>query len=312
MKYNKLGRSGLKVSELSFGSWLTFGPTHDTSSVKKCMRRAFDLGINFFDNAEAYAKGQSEVLMGDAIKDFRREDLVLTTKIYWGGNGPNDTGTSWKRLVEGSKNSLKRLKVEYVDVIYCHRYDPTTPIDETVRAMDQIIRSGHAFYWGTSEWPAEQIEEAYKIASLLNCIPPTAEQPEYNMFERKKVEDSYLSLYKDYGLGLTTWSPLASGILTGKYNNGIPKNSRLSQHEWLRQELSSEKIEKVKKLQAISNELDCSLAQLSIAWCLKNPHVNTVILGATSVDQLEENIRAVDVKNRISDETMQRIERLLQ
>lgn len=311
MKYNKLGRSGLKVSELSFGSWLTFGPTHDLSAVKKCMRKAFDLGVNFFDNAEAYAKGQSETLMGDAIREFKREDLVVTTKIYWGGNGPNDTGTSWKRLVEGTKNSLKRLKLDYVDIIYCHRYDPTTPVEETVRAMDHIIRSGHAFYWGTSEWPAEQIEEAYKTASVLNCIPPTTEQPEYNMFERRKVEESYVPLYKNFGLGLTTWSPLASGILTGKYNNGIPRNSRLSQHEWLKQELTAEKIEKVKKLQTIAGDLDCSLAQLAIAWCLRNPQVNTVILGATSVDQIEENIRAVDVKNRITEETYQRIDHIL-
>ena len=312
MKYNNLGRSGLKVSELSLGSWITFGNNLDLAGVKSAMRAAVDRGVNFFDNAEAYARGEAEVLMGEAMREFRREDLVISTKIYWGGNGPNDTGLSWKHLVEGTRASLRRLKVGYVDLLYCHRPDPTTPVDETVRAMDYIIRSGYAFYWGTSEWEAEQIASAYQLAEKYNCIPPTMEQPQYNMFYRERVEREYSPLCKKHGLGLTIWSPLASGILTGKYNEGIPKGSRLATNEWLQKELKPERVGRVKALTQFAKELGFSMTQLAIAWCLKNKYVNTVITGATNVEQIDENLRSAEMKDRINDEAMKKIEHLLE
>ena len=311
MKYKNLGRSGLKVSELSFGSWITFGGGLDNDGVKRCMKRAFDLGVNFFDNAEVYAKGESETLMGEAARSFRREDLVISTKIFWGGNGPNDTGLSWKHLVEGTRNSLRRMKLSYVDILFCHRPDPTTPIEETVRAMDHIIKSGYAFYWGTSEWSAAQLQAAFDAADRYNCIPPTAEQPQYNMFYRGRVEREYDPLYKKYGLGLTTWSPLCSGILSGKYNDGIPKGSRLDKNDWLQKELTPSRSAQVKKLAEIAKELDCSLSQLAIAWCLKNPHVSTVILGASNESQIEENVRAADIKDRLTDTVMRSIDKIV-
>lgn len=311
MDYNNLGRSGLKVSEMSFGSWLTFNSNLDQRAVKKLMHRAFEAGINFFDNAEVYAHGQSEVLMGEALKDFRRSELVISTKIFWGGKGPNQTGLSWKRMVEGTKAALQRLQVDYVDLLYCHRPDPETPIAETVRAIDTLIRGGYAFYWGTSEWSGEQIEEAYRLSRELNCIPPTMEQPQYHMFHRQKVEVEFAPLYEKYGMGTTTWSPLNSGILTGKYNSGIPKGTRLDSVEWLREELTPEKINKVKKLKVIADELRCSTAQLALAWCLKNPRVSTVILGATTQEQLDENLVASNVKKLLTDEIMERIEKIL-
>ncbi len=311
MKYKNLGRSGLKVSELSFGSWMTFGSNLNSQAVKGCMQRAFELGVNFFDNAEVYAKGEAEVLMGEALKSFRREDLVISTKIFWGGNGPNDTGLSWKHLVEGTRNSLRRLKTSYIDLLFCHRPDPSTPIEETVRAMDYIIKSGYAFYWGTSEWGADQIQAAFDVAEKLNCIPPIAEQPQYNMLVRDRVEKSYLPLINRYGLGLTTWSPLASGILSGKYNDGIPKGSRLEKNEWLRHELTPSNIARVKKLSELASTLDCSIAQLAIAWCLRNPAVSTVITGASNEAQIEENMKAIEVKDRITDSVNRDIEKIL-
>lgn len=311
MEYRKLGKSGLKVSELSFGSWVTFGKDLDIHGVKECIRTAFDFGVNFFDNAEAYASGVSEMLMGEAIKDFRREDLVISTKIFWGGNGPNDEGLSWKHLMEGTKNSLKRLQIDYVDLLFCHRPDPSTPIEETVRAMDVIIRSGLAFYWGTSEWSAGEIEEAHRIAKELNAIPPAMEQPEYNMFNRQKVEVDFLPLYERYGMGTTTWSPLESGILTGKYKGGIPDGSRFAKHPELSGRLTSEKVEKVGALQNISNRLGCKLSQLALGWCLKNPHVSTVITGATHPDQIRENMHATEVKNLLTDDVLQAIREII-
>ena len=312
MKYKNLGRSGLKVSELSLGSWITFGNALNAQAVRSCMHRAFELGVNYFDNAEVYAKGEAEVLMGEALKSFRREDLVISTKIFWGGNGPNDTGLSWKHLVEGTRNSLRRMKLSYIDLLFCHRPDPSTPIEETVRAMDYMIKAGYIFYWGTSEWPAAQISAAYETAARLNCIPPTAEQPQYNMLVRDRVEKEYAPIIKTYGMGLTTWSPLASGVLSGKYNDGIPKGSRLDRNEWLRQELTPSNISRARKLGEIANSLDCSLAQLAIAWCLKNSDVSTVLTGASTVQQIEENMRAVEVKDRITDSVRKDIDKILQ
>lgn len=311
MKYKNLGRSGLKVSELSLGSWITFGNGLDSEGIKRCMKRAFDLGVNFFDNAEVYSKGEAETMMGEAIRQFRREDLVISTKIFWGGNGPNDTGLSWKHLVEGTRNSLRRLRLSYVDVLFCHRPDPTTPVEETVRAMDYCIKSGYAFYWGTSEWSAAQIIAAQEAAERFLCIPPIVEQPQYNLLKRERVEREYATLYKKYGMGLTTWSPLASGILSGKYNDGIPKGSRLDKNEWLRQELTPSVVAKVKRLGDLAKELDCTLSQLSIAWCLKNPDVSTVLTGASSVEQIEENMKAVALKERLTDSVLKQIDKII-
>lgn len=311
MQYNKLGRAGLRISEISFGSWITFGKQIGITEVKALMHAAFDHGINFFDNAESYAHGEAESLMGKAAREFRREDLVLSTKIFWGGNGPNDTGLSRKHLIEGTKHSLKRLRTDYVDLLFCHRPDPGTPIEETVLAMDYLVRQGYVFYWGTSEWHETQIEEAFKIAEKLNCIKPSMEQPKYNLFFRDHLEHDYLPLFKKYGIGTTTWSPLASGILSGKYNHGIPADSRLAKEGWLVPENFMHLIEKAKKLEQIAKELSCTLAQLSIAWCLKNPNVSSVITGATKVEQLMDNLGAVEVKSKLTADVLKQINSII-
>lgn len=311
MEYRNLGKSGLKVSSLSFGSWITFGKNLDLDAARECMRIAYEAGVNFFDTAEVYANGIAEMILGELIKDYRRESLVISTKIFWGGNGPNDEGLSHKHLMEGLHNSLKRLQLEYVDLLFCHRPDPNTPIEETVRAMDILVRSGKIFYWGTSEWSASQIEEAHRIARQIGATPPLMEQPEYHLFHRNRVEEEYRPLYEKYGMGTTIWSPLDSGILTGKYNAGIPAESRLARESYLQQRLSSQKIEKVKKLGKIAEQLDCSLAQLAIAWCLKNPRVSTVITGASSSHQMQENLAALGVVRQISEDVRQQIENAL-
>lgn len=308
MQYNKLGKAGIRVSEIALGSWITFGKQIGLNEIKAMMHAAFDHGINFFDNAEAYAHGEAEILMGKAIREFHREDLVISTKIFWGGNGPNDTGLSRKHLIEGTKNSLRRLHLSYVDLLYCHRPDPTTPMEETVLAMDYLVRNGFAFYWGTSEWSADQIESAYEIATQLNCIKPSMEQPKYNLFFREHLEKSYLRLFEKYGMGTTTWSPLASGILSGKYNQGIPHDSRLAKEGWLVPDNFMQLIEKTKRLEKIAQELNCSLSQLAIAWCLHNPHVSSVITGATKMSQLMENVGAIDVKSKLTTDVMKQID----
>jgi len=307
MQYNKLGNAGIRVSEISFGSWITFGKQIGTNEIKTLMHAAFDRGINFFDNAEAYAHGEAETLMGNALMEFHREDLVVSTKIFWGGNGPNDTGLSRKHLIEGTKNSLRRLKLDYVDLLFCHRPDPNTPIEETVLTMDYLVRGGYAFYWGTSEWSADQIESAFQIAEKLNCIKPTMEQPRYNMFFRDHLEKDYLKLFEKYGLGTTIWSPLASGILSGKYNQGIPSDSRLAKEAWLVPENFMQLIEKTRNLTVIAEDLSCTLSQLAIAWCLHNPHVSTVITGATKMEQLLENLGAIEVKPKLTPDVMKKI-----
>lgn len=255
MQYNKLGKAGIKVSEISLGSWITFAKQLDVNAVKDFMHIAFDHGINFFDNAEGYAHGEAEILMGKAAKDFRREDLVISTKIFWGGNGPNDTGLSRKHLLEGTRNSLRRLQMDYVDLLFCHRPDPDTSIEETVLAMDYIVRNGYAFYWGTSEWSVAQIESAYQIAKQLGCIKPSMEQPKYNMFAREHLEQEYLPLFEKYGMGTTTWSPLASGILSGKYDHGIPPDTRLAKEAWLIPANFQELVAKVKEISKIGDSL---------------------------------------------------------
>jgi voltage-dependent potassium channel beta subunit len=319
MEYRFLGSSGLQVSALSFGSWVTFGTQMGEDVAHDCMKAALDAGVNFFDNAEAYAGGQSETIMGSVVKKagWKRSDLVVSTKIFWGGRGPNDTGLSRKHIIEGTNAALARLQVDYVDLIFCHRPDKLTPIEETVRAMDYLISQGKAFYWGTSEWSARQIAEAYHIARRERLVPPTMEQPQYNMFHREQVEKEYAPLYAEMGLGTTIWSPLASGLLTGKYSAGIPEGTRatLPGYEWLRQRFESEEakrdIEKVKQLMPIADELGCSMAQLALAWCLKNPNVSTVITGASRPEQVIENMKALDVAPKLTDAVMERIEAIL-
>jgi len=320
MEYRFLGRSGLKISALSLGAWITYGGQVGEEVATQCMQAAYEAGVNFFDNAEAYAGGSAETVMGNVIKKagWKRSDLVISTKIFWGGKGPNDNGLSRKHLLEGVDASLKRLQMEYVDLVFCHRPDLYTPIEETVRAMNHVINQGKAFYWGTSEWGATQIMEANGIARREHLIPPLMEQPEYNMFHRQRVEAEYAPLYRDIGLGTTIWSPLASGMLTGKYNRGIPDGSRitLKGYDWLRKQFEGEeaaqKLGKVERLTQIAGELGCSMAQLALAWCLKNPHVSSVITGASRAEQVVENMKALEVTAQLSDAVMQQIEDILQ
>jgi len=318
MNYRRLGRSGLEVSELSYGSWVTFGNQLDVEGTKKLMRQAFDAGVNFFDNAEGYASGMSEALMGQALKAYRREDVVVSTKIFWGGSGPNQTGLSRKHLLEGTRNSLRRLQLDYVDLLFCHRPDPNTPIEETVLAMDSLVRSGQALYWGTSEWSAEQITRAIEFAHEYKAIAPVMEQPQYNMLVRDRFEKEYAPLYQKYGYGTTIWSPLASGVLTGKYNQGVPTDSRLAREAWLlkamneNKMLSPETFAKLDALTKVARDLGGSLSQLALAWTLKNPHVSTTILGASKADQLGENLKSVDLVPKLTDTVMMSIEGILQ
>lgn len=319
MEYRRLGKSGVKVSVLSLGAWVTYGGQVGEEIAYQCMVAAYEAGVNFFDNAEAYAHGNAETVMGNIIRKtgWKRSDLVISTKIFWGGNGPNDCGLSRKHIIEGTNASLKRLKMDYVDLIFCHRPDLHTPIEETVWAMNLILQQGKALYWGTSEWSASQIMEAYGIARREHLIPPLMEQPEYNMFSRQRVEREYAPLYRSIGLGTTIWSPLASGLLTGKYNQGIPEGTRVSLegYEWLRDWFESEEakrnIEKVKQLEPIAKELNTSLAKLALAWCLKNPNVSTVITGASKPEQVTENMKALDLYHLLDDAYMTRIDEIL-
>jgi voltage-dependent potassium channel beta subunit len=311
MKYNYLGRSGLQLSELSFGSWLTFASKLGIDEAHACMHFAFERGVNFFDNAEVYANGESEVLMGKILKNFSREEIIVSSKIFWGGNKPNSIGLSRKHLIEGTKNALKRLQLDYVDLLFCHRPDPNTPVEETVRTMDYLINNGYALYWGTSEWSANQIDVAHQIAKALNCIPPIMEQPQYNLFHRQRVEVEYAPLYKEYGLGITTWGPLAYGLLTGKYNDGIPADSRLGRQPAWRSPDMAQRVAKVKQLAPLAKELNCTLAQLALAWCLTKPHVSSVIIGASSIEQLRENLQAIEVKKNLTHEIIARIESII-
>jgi voltage-dependent potassium channel beta subunit len=320
MEYRYLGSSGLKVSALSFGSWVTFGNQMDVELAHSCMQAAYESGVNFFDNAEVYAEGKSETIMGEVFKKagWKRSDLVVSTKLFWGGKGPNDRGLSRKHLLEGIDASLERLQLDYVDLLFCHRPDPHTPIEETVRAMTQIINQGKAFYWGTSEWSALQLQEAYAIARREHLIPPTMEQPEYNMFHRERFEKEYASLYREQGLGTTIWSPLASGVLTGKYNDGVPAGSRMDTpgFEWLRKLLDSDKgrdrVEKVRQMSDVAKEIGVSMAEMALAWCLKNPNVSTVITGASKPEQVHQNMKALDAVALLTPDVMERLEGILQ
>jgi len=320
VEYRLLGRSGLRVSALSFGSWVTFGEQVGEDAASACMKAAYDFGVNFFDCAEAYAAGKAETVMGKIIRKmgWKRADLVLSTKIFWGGKGPNDTGLSRKHLIEGTEASLARMQVDYVDLLFCHRPDKDTPIAETVRAMSHLVDRGKAFYWGTSEWDAREIAEAYRIAREERLVPPTMEQPEYNMFHRERVEKEYAPLYEEFGLGTTVWSPLASGFLTGKYNAGIPAGTRLSLkgYGWLRKlyegPAAEEKVVKVKRLARLASDLGITLPQLALAWCLNNPRVSTVITGASRPQQVVENMKSLDAVKSLTPEVTAKVERILE
>ena len=319
MEYRRLGKSGLKISVFSFGSWVTFSNQLNEKAATELMEYAYDNGINFFDNAEIYANGNSEIIMGKILKKtgWSRDTYILSSKVFWGGEKPTQIGLSRKHITDGCHAALKRLQVEYIDLFFCHRPDPETPIEETVRAMDVLIQQGKVLYWGTSEWEAEQITEAYEIAEKFNLTPPTMEQPEYNLFNRGKIEKDYLPLYKKYGLGTTIWSPLASGLLTGKYNHGFPSNSRVyvKGYEWLKEQFESEetiqKIGKVKELQPIAERLEISLTQLALGYCLKNPNVSTIILGASKKEQLKENLGTLSIMDKITDSTIKDINKVL-
>jgi voltage-dependent potassium channel beta subunit len=320
MEYRRLGKSGLELSALSFGAWVTIGGQIGEDTSFECMQAAYDAGVNFFDNAESYSHGNAEIVMGNVIKKagWKRSDLVISTKLFWGGRKPNQTGLSRKHIIEGARASLARLQLDHVDLIFCHRPDIYTPIEETVRAMNFLIDQGLAFYWGTSEWTADQIMQAYSIARQMNLAPPSMEQPEYNMLRRDKVEREFIRLYDEISLGTTIWSPLASGMLTGKYDNGIPQDTRvtLKGYEWLRQDfeddVASINIEKVKQLAPIAQSLGITRAQLALAWCLKNKHVSTAITGASKPEQVVENMRALDFVEKLTPEVIDRIEHILQ
>jgi len=316
LNYRRLGSAGLKISELSLGAWVTYGGQVGEDVALKCMSAAYDAGVNFFDNAEAYANGNAEIVMGNVIKKFgwAREGIVVSSKVFWGGEGPNERGLSRKHVYEACRNSLKRLQLDYLDLFYCHRPDPTTPIEETVRAMDDLVHQGKILYWGTSEWSGADIMCAHAIARQYGLTPPQMEQPQYNMLHRDRVEKEYLPLYREIGLGTTIWSPLASGLLSGKYNNGIPSDTRakLKGYEWLQEYvITPSNIEKVKKLQTIAKELSCTVAQLALAWCLKNPNVSSVITGATRPEQVVENMKAPEVVPKLSSEINEKIEGVL-
>lgn len=302
MRYRRLGRSGLQISELSLGSWITYGNQVDDRAAIETMSAARDAGVNFFDNAEVYAGGKAETLMGNALKHlgWEREDYIISTKFYWGiAKGPNRKNTlNRKYLHQAIEGSLQRLQLDYIDLVFCHRPDPHTPIEETVWAMHDMISQGKALYWGTSEWSAAEIVSAWQIADRHHLHKPVMEQPEYNLFHRDRVEQEYAPLYEEQGLGLTTWSPLASGVLTGKYANGVPAGSRstLPGYDWLQQTVTnSEWIAATERLRPISNELGCTLSQLAIAWCASNPHVSTVITGASNKAQVVENMGAIEI-----------------
>jgi len=317
LDYRHLGRTGIRLGELSFGSWVTFGGQVDLDAAVDCMSAAYEAGVNFFDNAEAYARGRSEDIMGAALKKlgWRRGSYLISTKFYWGlHRNINERNTlNRKRLIEGINGSLQRLQVDYVDLIYCHRPDDTTPIEETVWAMHNIIEWGKALYWGTSEWAASEIVAAIEIAEHHHLHKPVTEQPVYNLFERQRFEKDYVRFYREYGYGSTTWSPLASGLLSGKYERGIPKDSRgaLKGFEWLQEQMTDQKkLARVQALEPTAKELKCTLAQLAIAWCLKNPFVSTVITGASRADQVRENMKAIDVVPRLTPELLQRIDEI--
>lgn len=320
MEYRNMGKTGLQLSVLSYGSWVTFAKQIDDSASDRLMSIAYDNGVNFFDNAEVYSRGESEKMMGRVLKtkNWERSSYVVSSKAFFGWRGeankPNQTGLSRKHLVEACDEALERLQLDYLDLFYCHRPDKNTPVEEVVWTMNQLINRGKILYWGTSEWSAAEIMEAHMVAKDLRLIGPAVEQPEYNLFKRDKMEVEYYTIFKNIGMGTTIWSPLASGLLTGKYNNGIPENSRLGLEgfDWLKDRvMSEERLEGVRQLEAVAKDLGTSLATLSIAWCIKNPNVTSAILGATKEAQLLENLAALDVLPKLTTEVMERIDTVM-
>ena len=319
MEYRRLGKSGLKVSEVSLGSWVTFSKQVDEKEALGLMSLAYDEGINFFDNAEGYEAGASEELMGDALKKlaWARDTYTVSSKVFWGGEKPTQLGLSRKHVFEACHAALKRLKVDYLDLYFCHRPDIDTPIEETVRAMQDLISQGKILYWGTSEWTAQQLTEAWAVAKDLRITPPLMEQPQYNLFTREKVEAEFAPLYSLMGLGTTIWSPLASGVLTGKYNDGIPADSRMNLpgYEWLKKDWESEagqaKLGKVKALAALSKDIGLPIHHLALLWCLSNPNVSTVILGASKTSQLVDNLSALKAKDKLTPDVIEKIEAIM-
>ncbi len=319
MQHRSLGKSGLKLSALSFGSWVTFKNQVDDAAAVELMKLAYDAGVNFFDNAEAYAAGDSERIMGRALKrlGWGRDTFTVSSKVFWGGKLPTQRGLSRKHVRDACDAALARLQVEYLDLYFCHRPDLETPIEETVRAMHELVMAGKVLYWGTSEWSADQIAQAHGIARAMGLTPPTMEQPQYNLFVREKVEREFAQLYATIGLGTTIWSPLASGILSGKYAKGVPADSRMAlpEYQWLRDELESAegqaRVRKAVELGRLASDLGATTAQLAIAWCLANPNVSTVILGATSAAQLRENLGALEVVAKLNTAVLERIETIV-
>ena len=322
MNYRRLGKSGLPISALSYGSWVTFSNQLAVDAALETMTAAYDAGINFFDNAEVYALGQSETIMGEALQraGWRRDTYIISSKVIWGSVSdpkPTQRGLHRKHVFEACHDALRRLQLDYLDLYFCHRYDPNVPMEEIVRTMTDLIHQGKVLYWGTSEWTPSQIMEAYGVAREYGLVPPTMEQPEYNMFRRDRVEMELAPLYEKMGLGTTIWSPLHSGILTGKYNDGIPDDSRatLPGYEWVREMIESDggrsRLVKVRELTKIAEELDTTMSRLALAWCLKNPHVSTVILGASRAEQLRDNLQALDVVPRLTDDVMAAIDGIL-
>lgn len=313
MPYRRMGRSGLKLSVLSIGSWVTYGGTVDEARAKACLNTAIDHGVNFIDNAEAYARGAAEEVVGRILKDHRREDLVLSSKVFWGGDGPNDRGLNRKHVVEACHAALRRLQTDYLDLYFCHRPDPDTPVLETARTMNRLMEQGKILYWGTSEWTAEQLAEAYAVCDAHGLEGPAVEQPQYNMFHRARVEVELSSHVQQRGLGTTIWSPLASGLLTGKYNDGIPADSRLAHpsYQWLQSERTAERIARVRALAVVAGDLGCTVAQLALAWCARHPNVSTVITGASRAEQVAENMAALGVVDKLTPAVLARIDEVL-
>ncbi len=317
MEYRRLGKSGLKVSVLSFGSWLTFGKQIEDGTAKSLMHKAYDEGVNFFDNAEIYSKGQSEVVMGEILHDsgWRRDSYSVSSKVYWGGDKPTQFGLSRKHVTEACHAALKRLQVDYLDLYFCHRPDKSTPVEETVWAMHNLILQGKVLYWGTSEWSAQELQEAYGIARQYNLIPPTMEQPQYNMFNRARVEVEYKKLYEGMGLGTTIFSPLASGLLTGKYNQPLEDKTRLDIEgmDWLKNRvLVEQNLAKVAKLVTLAGDIGTTMPRLALAWTIKNPNVSTAIMGASKMSQLEENFKSLEVVPLLTTEVMAQIDTILE
>lgn len=320
MEYRRLGNSGLKLSLYSFGSWVTFANQYNVKLAKELMSFAYDNGVNFFDNAEAYMMGESEIVMGKVLKElaWSRDTYCVSSKVFWGGDKPTQRGLSAKHVVDACNSALKRLQVDYLDLYFCHRPDPNTPIEETVRAMHNLVLQGKILYWGTSEWDAQQITEAHGIARGYGLTPPTMEQPEYNLFRRDKVEKNYLSLYYKFGLGTTIWSPLASGILTGKYSKGIPEDSRLNldNYQWLKEQFENPEgraqMKKADKLKELAGDLGVSVHHLSLLWCAKNENVSTIILGASKLEQLKDNLEVIDKSIEFTDELIDKIEEIVE